>query len=166
MCRSTAAHAGAVALVGLLAACSTAATAAPPAGRASPSVHAAKTAPPGVPEAVFKAALSALDVPGNRITQPVQWIQTSFAAYERAAQPGSSGTAAAERTQVYVVQVRGSFAFTNSWVAGGSHAPAPYTVNGMVMSVGGYVAGTDGGYESNTPVDLAKIAPAHTFVMP
>lgn len=154
-----------VALIGL-AGCASERPATPshrPATSASPS---SRTAPPGVPAPVYRAALDALDYPGNRITAPVQWVETTFGAYERVATPGSSGTAATERAPVYVVQVEGSFAFTGSWTGGGSHAPGPYSVNGMIMPIGDAVPGTTEGYQSNTPIDLGKIAVVHTFVMP
>jgi hypothetical protein len=159
----------AVLMMAALAGCGASHQATPSSSPVVAASHAPKTMPPGVPAPVFRAAAGTLDNPANRITAPVQWIETTFGAFERAAASTTGtmhGTAAAERTPVYVVQVQGSFAFTGSWTGGGSHPPGPYTVNGMVLPIGKAVPGTTAGYETNTAIDLSKIAPVHTFAMP
>ena len=158
----------AIVAIALLSSCSSSpnhtATTSTPNVVATPS--ASRQVPAGVPPTVYEAALRVSTFPGNHVTKPVKWIETTFADFERLAAPGSASTPATERAHVYVVQVEGSFVFTGSWTGGGSHAPGPLNVNGMVLPVGKPVPGATGGYETNTPLDLSRIAPVHTFELP
>lgn len=97
-----------------------------------------------------------------------EWIRTTFSAWEKVADPGSSGTRAAEQAHVYVVQMQG--VFVNSFSHGGTmvltQTSLPLTVVGMIVPIGPPIPGANGGYGGIRPLDLAKIAPVHTFVMP
>ena len=126
---------------------------------------AAAAEPTGVPAAVYAAARRILDTPGNVITRPVEWVQTTFGAWQAVADPASKGTEAEARAPVYVVQVQGTFVNSFSHTVVVSSA-APLSVQDLIVPMGPPVSGVTAGWAGPQPVDLAKIAPVHTFALP
>jgi hypothetical protein len=118
-------------------------------------------APAGVPDAVYEAARRTLNMPGNHIAEPVEWVQTTVGAFEKVTRWGPGMDAA---TAIYVVQVRGSFA--NSMTTGPSATPGRSSVRAMLVRIGqpdplGYA-----GYSGTHPIALSSSAGSRRLSWP
>lgn len=159
-------------LVGGMSACSAPAGSAVSSDSASPAATptaSAATAPTGVPAAVYEAARGCLDQPSNRLTMPVEWIETTYGAWVKIGDPANPPpTNGRARVKVYVVQCRGVFvnAFSHTMPSGTASGPRPpLTVLGSIIPIGPHIPGVyvTSGYGGIHPMNLAKIAPVHTF---
>lgn len=130
--------------------------------RGTPSAS-APTRPIGVPSAVYEAALSCLNYPGNKLTAPVEWIATTYGAWTRFSAPGTPLQPAMGRSRVYVVQCTGVFLNPTSLTFGYRSTPPPAVVFGNVVPLGPAVIGIASGFMGATPYDLSKVAAVHAF---
>jgi hypothetical protein len=124
------------------------------------------TAPPGV-----IAAAKRLVGPSDKVTAPVQWVETTYGAYVKALGSnlgaGQVATPAKSDEAVYVVQLVGDFQFTGSrsgGLAAASPGPSRMKVLGAVVPVSSAAANGYEGWESSSNAqDLSRIGPVSTF---
>jgi hypothetical protein len=156
----------------VVAGCAT--TVASPMARPTSTPAAHRRAPSGVPAAVFARALQVLEQPHSRVDQPVQWVQTTYGAFERPAHLDQPGTG---KVPVYVIQMHGYFPFSGSPqepyayqatpggpVVTSSPGPPPTAVAVLVIPVGRPVDGVyGGGMSTDTEINLGAMGTVHTF---